>query len=343
MDKISRFRYIDSIRAIAAILVVIQHTSEVFITITDKGTYLANIVDYFDFGRMGVIIFFCVSGFVIPSSLKGEHLLGIKCFIIKRFFRLYPAFWISLPLGWYTSWYIWGKEINISTVLANITMVPNIFDSPEIQGLYWTLQTEIFFYILCICLFLFNKLNDFKYLVIISVFFLLMYMILLLYTYDIRIFYHIGIMFWGSIFRKYIGENKNYIIKYSLGFIFIIIVGIIPLALYQYTLCDFGKIIGGYSLSMALFILLTLIIKINNVKIAYIGEISYSIYLFHPIVFYPIYKLAGYYSWIYNYHLIVYIIISVVLTIILSIIMYEKIEKRYIDKSRRICNLIVEK
>lgn len=61
----SRYAYIDMIRGIAALAVVLAHCLE-------RGypgfrTFQGNVLD---FGRFGVIAFFVVSGFVIPVSLQ---------------------------------------------------------------------------------------------------------------------------------------------------------------------------------------------------------------------------------------------------------------------------------
>ncbi len=46
-------------------------------------------------GALGVLLFFLVSGFVIPFSLEHRNLRG---FFVRRFFRLYPTLWICLLL-----------------------------------------------------------------------------------------------------------------------------------------------------------------------------------------------------------------------------------------------------
>ena len=94
-----RFHSLDALRGIAALLVVWQHTSERFAllpNISEQGTLLAKIAYSVDFGRIGVIIFFLISGFIIPSSLKGNDPRALKHFATKRFFRLYPVYWVSI-------------------------------------------------------------------------------------------------------------------------------------------------------------------------------------------------------------------------------------------------------
>ena len=99
MDK-GRINHVDSIRGIAALLVVYMHVSEVFIrqfpAVKGNGTLLYDIARSVDFGRIGVIAFFAISGFVICSSLKGERGFVAAKFLVSRFFRSYPTFWFSI-------------------------------------------------------------------------------------------------------------------------------------------------------------------------------------------------------------------------------------------------------
>lgn len=336
----NRLGYIDSIRAIAVFLVVWQHVSENFKTIASHGLGLFQLGDTLDFGRMGVILFFCVSGFVIPSSLKGEKWIGVKCFIVKRFFRLYPAYWLSIPLGWFTSWYIWGKTIDFSTVLANITMVSGFFGKVEIEALYWTLQLELIFYFLCAGLFVLGVLKKSNILTGCSISLIGIFIYMFLKGLGGYYLLYLGIMFWGALYRQYVDGNRTVITKYALFGCWLIIVMFFPLwGYYKYLMMEWTpvvlKMIGGYSVAMVLFLFFANGVRISNRKVTYLGEISYSIYLFHPVIFYPIYKLAGKFLWINNHHLIIYIILSAVLSAAFSSIIYELIEKRYIEKAKK--------
>lgn len=339
MEIRNRLSYIDSIRFIAAFLVVIQHTTEVFRELTTCGVWISDYVNTFDFGRMGVVMFFCVSGVVIPSSLKGSNkIVGVKKFFVKRFFRLYPAFWLSLPLGWLTSWYIWNKPIDVLTVLANITMIPEALGKVGIEGLYWTLQTELTFYFLCVILFCFGILHKTKPLIFICLTLLITYILMFTRGNDCLLILHLCIMFWGALFRKYIDrEHYELILLLSLAFIAFFIC-VLPLLHYVYGANDamVFKLLGGYTFAMLLFIILATCIKINNTKTAYWGEVSYSIYLFHPVVFYPVFWLFGKCVYGRGYHLLIYLLLITPFILLLSKFVYENVEKKYIDMGRRI-------
>ncbi|WP_448131354.1 acyltransferase family protein [Stutzerimonas chloritidismutans] len=109
----SRYAHIDAMRAIAVLLVIWMHTSEVFVPIVAPSVQdrLYEVAHSFDFGRIGVVVFFIISGFVIPASLRGPRAVGCYQFLIRRLFRLYPLYWLSIPFGLLTTWWLWGKEI----------------------------------------------------------------------------------------------------------------------------------------------------------------------------------------------------------------------------------------
>ena len=82
--------WIDSLRGVAVSTVVIQH----FFASLVSPVILA----VFDPGMFGVTVFFSVSGFIIPQSVRSSD-DRLRRFAIARVFRLYPAYWISLILA----------------------------------------------------------------------------------------------------------------------------------------------------------------------------------------------------------------------------------------------------
>ena len=102
--------HIDAIRGFAALLVAFMHISAGFVKLPGvkaQGTFLYDIAYQLNFGQVGVIAFFAISGFVICPTLKGERSAGVRKFLTSRFFRLFPAFWTSMLLVLGTSflWY----------------------------------------------------------------------------------------------------------------------------------------------------------------------------------------------------------------------------------------------
>jgi peptidoglycan/LPS O-acetylase OafA/YrhL len=112
---------------------------------------------YVNIGRFGVVAFFLVSGFIIPFSLERGG--RVRRFVIGRFFRLYPLYWVSLGaiLVIYQFQHdALTPDFQTHTVLnavVNFAMVQELVGVPHAIGLYYTLTVELLFYALCAVLF----------------------------------------------------------------------------------------------------------------------------------------------------------------------------------------------
>jgi peptidoglycan/LPS O-acetylase OafA/YrhL len=153
-----RLQFLDVIRGLAALAVVLEHGSERLFP-----GYLKASNSYFTLGVFGVSTFFLVSGFIIPVSMERHG--SLSSFWQARFFRLYPMYWFSifavLAFGWVVSA---GLPSMFGThlwrgVLANMTMFQTFLGVPNLSGLYWTLTMEMIFYLLCSGLFLVGLLS----------------------------------------------------------------------------------------------------------------------------------------------------------------------------------------
>lgn len=160
--------FANQLRGIAAILVVLSHICGAFWMVRDvvgffSGTpevvgdqpaiswFISN--QYWNFGALGVAVFFMISGFVIPMSL-GK--VGRVKFILSRIARIYPtyiaAFVLSMTAVWLSSQY-WGRQFmwDLKTMLSNMFLVHTFADIPSIDLVNWTLVIELKFYIV-VCL-----------------------------------------------------------------------------------------------------------------------------------------------------------------------------------------------
>lgn len=112
-----------------------------------------------NYGTLGVAIFFLISGFVIPFSLKRSAPLG---FLVARALRIYPVYCVGslimLTGVWLSSKY-WGVEYQSDTfhIVSNLLLVNNDFLQPTMDLINWTLAVEIKFYILCAVLITFIR------------------------------------------------------------------------------------------------------------------------------------------------------------------------------------------
>ncbi len=360
MNNANRFSHIDSLRGIAALLVIWLHVSEVFVHISPEilaqGSALYDVARAVDVGRIGVVVFFAISGFVICRSLNGDIIEGSKKFLIRRLLRLYPAFWVSIVLGLFSLWWLFDKPFSWNIIAANITMLPELSGEPPIIGLYWTLETELAFYLLCWLLFVNRNLNNPLILFLISTFLAFFFIVAKLYFMSpelrssLKVMpYNLAIMFWGGFFRYWYDDKKALIIlatrKIQLQWLLYLLTMIVLIpavaALIKGNLEQNDTLIRlgiSYIMGLAVFISGGLVFKIKNRFMAWTGTISYSLYLVHPVILYSLFwylkNKAPY--WLMTFHLSVYIGFTMVFTIVLSAIIYYAVEKPAIDFAHKL-------
>jgi peptidoglycan/LPS O-acetylase OafA/YrhL len=158
----NRLAFVDALRGIAVLAVVLQHLLEQIILGGTTGAFYGPLHDisghYFNFGRFGVVLFFFVSGFVIPYSFPKSS-APVKDFAVSRFFRLYPSYWLSILIAVVLAPIIENKIFPIWQISANLTMFQMFVGVPNIRIAYWSLAVELIFYIACVALFVAGFLN----------------------------------------------------------------------------------------------------------------------------------------------------------------------------------------
>ncbi len=143
----NRMEFLDALRGIAASVVVIQHTLE---AVSPRFHAWSGTV--FNLGQFGVVIFFLISGFIIPVTL--ERSKSLKIFWVNRACRLYPVYWVSLVL--ILALYLLGRpgllepafvQHFLKSVAVNVTMLQLFVGVPNAIPSYWTLGMELAFYL----------------------------------------------------------------------------------------------------------------------------------------------------------------------------------------------------
>lgn len=351
-----RYRDIDALRALAAYLVVWMHVAEGHYRLSPQveaqGTSLFTLAHAVDAGRIGVITFFVISGFVIPSSLKGARLKGLRVFVIRRFWRLYPAYWLAVILGYWACRYLGNSPMAMTEVAMNFTMIQESLGYPSVMGHFWTLQTELLFYASCALLFAAGLLHRPWVAMAMSVSLawvsgeFLFGRLQSLGPFDlnpVRIhnLFFLSFMFWGSLYRHW--RDASYVKDWKL-------LGLIGAACcilhHPYVSLTEGLSQGNneavrYGLShilgLTLFVAGALAFRFDSRRLAYLGEMSYSVYLFHPVLFYsgfwvlerlpPVFK---------QLHLAFYIAFYLVASTIFAHLVYRWVEKPAMSLGRRL-------
>lgn len=182
MEVIKKIEFANTLRGIAAISVLIAHYFGVFWTSPPTVAALTNapmltfqempipsyisviqLVNYFNFnyGAFGVGLFFLVSGFVIPISLERKGMLD---FVVNRVLRIFPTYFVGFGvtlLALLLSCYYFDARWLYTRDEVFIHFIPGLRDlfwSRSIDGIVWTLEVELKFYIICaVCIVLFRR------------------------------------------------------------------------------------------------------------------------------------------------------------------------------------------
>ncbi|MFD4527409.1 acyltransferase family protein [Streptomyces sp. NPDC058470] len=150
-----RLYVIDALRLVAALMVALHHYI---------GTYRANQPDNLIWGRpvseifpslfpfatygwIGVEFFFVISGFVICMSSWGRR---ARDFFVSRVIRLYPAYWFAVlfTTAVLTLWPAQFTALPSVKVILNLSMLQQGEGAPAVDGVYWTLWSELRFYVI---------------------------------------------------------------------------------------------------------------------------------------------------------------------------------------------------
>lgn len=135
-----RIPSLDGLRAISITLVLLSHLVQLgHIPQTVLGSY----------GKLGVHVFFVLSGFLITSLLLQEHqrtgTISLPNFYLRRAFRIFPAAFVFLAVVSVLYW----RQIHWLHLAAAFFYVANMDATrPWIFGHLWSLSIEEQFYLL---------------------------------------------------------------------------------------------------------------------------------------------------------------------------------------------------
>ncbi|MFC7107853.1 acyltransferase family protein [Nonomuraea rubra] len=92
----ARLAWLDALRGIGALAVVAEHLLPWFLPALRPY--------WFSLGVYGILVFFLVSGYIIPTSLERHG--DVRAFWISRFFRLYPLYLAVIALVLALAWWV---------------------------------------------------------------------------------------------------------------------------------------------------------------------------------------------------------------------------------------------
>lgn len=310
-----RYNELDSLRGIAAFTVMIAHLT--MVDFYNKGTLWLSLNDtplrFLWAGHQAVIFFFVLSGFVLSLPFVENRSITYGSFMMKRICRIYipyiTAIFSALFLRIFFSWNsvtgfeefkFWSAPITSNLILNHLFLL-GFFDYTAFDTAMWSLVHEMRISIIFPFAIIILRRYNFKICAIITVLLSALAGIIqslavphfsYFYNYHETIHY-LSLFIIGFLLARYrnlLMEKYNHLTQYSKLLLYLGAFLIYSYPFYNHWTLpqrfagDWGTAIGS-----TIFIITAIssknfskILTLNSV--AFLGKISYSLYLYHSIV-----------------------------------------------------------
>src|SRR5258706_6244980 len=100
-----RFESLDHWRGVACLLVVVYHSTIIYLSTTSLASpapgWVGGLLEITHHFNVGVALFFVISGYCIAAAADGARRRnsGVGQYFVPRFRRIYPTFWILWGLS----------------------------------------------------------------------------------------------------------------------------------------------------------------------------------------------------------------------------------------------------
>lgn len=331
-----RVPLLDFYRFLAAMLVVFFHYFANITLVSRINLKYGQIYDFPEidsfvtFGRIGVDLFFLISGFVIALSAEGRTLAA---YTSSRLTRIVPTYWLAIFMTVVVLLFE-GAEYRVLTfrqLFANLFFIQQQMREPFIDGVYWTVVFELKFYFLVAILIAFNMYKYYSKLI-------LAWVVICFADYlsvPLGPFGKILITSYGYYFAAggafYYLHQRRYILL-SLSIIAISLLSAIPRSIER-----FG--IDNYLPAVFLVLLCYVLMAIVSIRwfdnlrwswLPLIGALTYPVYLLHEDIGYVLMRHINFTN---NGFFVIIIIISIIL--LTSWLINNFFEKVFVRRLRR--------
>jgi peptidoglycan/LPS O-acetylase OafA/YrhL len=363
------FPNLNGLRFIAAFLVIIHHIEQ-FKSLYKMDNYLETVAFIGLFGKLGVVLFFVLSGFLITYLLLAEEdsfkTISIRKFYIRRILRIWPLYYLILLLAFFVLPNIglftlpgFGKNVIYDNLPLKLFLfaifLPNL--AIPLLGVIpyashtWSIGTEEQYYLVWPLFLKYCK----KYRLLLMVFIILFYVLFAAFLKNhssdfipnktvIKRFWSffsidcmaIGGIFAILLFRKHrilrVLANKYLFYFTAVLASFLMLKGVsFPYIHFELYSVLFGIIILNLASNK------NLEFSLENKVFNYLGNISYGLYMYHPIGIALGLAIGTSLGWVSNWFVYP---ASLVLTILLAGLSYTYYEKYFLKFKSRFSNII---
>jgi peptidoglycan/LPS O-acetylase OafA/YrhL len=162
-----QYRWFGTFRFLLAILVVLQHFAA-----NTAPSHVMLLLQPYEPGSVAVLVFFCLSGFVIVQSASGAYINRPGAFVANRALRILPHFLLALAMSTLLQYVLFaagalhaehgmllpqaGAFTTRNILLNSLGMIPgtDVIISYNFLPIAWALRVEVTFYgVIAACLF----------------------------------------------------------------------------------------------------------------------------------------------------------------------------------------------
>jgi peptidoglycan/LPS O-acetylase OafA/YrhL len=339
-----RLNYIDALRGIAALMVLICHSLQV-----DSSLILPkSLSESFESGKYGVQLFFVISALTIFYSLYNSD-KNTTNFFIRRFFRIAPLYFLGVAV------YSWIYNVDLQGIGLNLAFLhgfsPQYINSVVPGG--WSIGIEMVFY--CMIPFLFRKIFNLKKAIYFFLFSLI-FSFVCMYVYK-KVFTSTSslesfVYFWlpnqlpvfGLGFIVYfLSFGKKEIDVRSVFFPCILLCALIMFCIITKLPILKEHVIFAFAAAIVIFLLSKRSLPgVVNKGSLYLGKVSYSLYLSQYAAI-EILKKTGFFSFIPGIegkaailNLLINLGLLFVTTVLLSTVLFHLIEQPFQSVGKKI-------
>ena len=294
-------------------------------------------------GRIGVQIFFIISGFIMTFTTRKidfssyQKLKGsIIAFYKKRIIRIVPLYYL-LTFCWMVlggSFILYFSGENWSRLYHSLMFIPKK-DTPPVLYLGWSLNCEMFFYFIFGLSLLFKK----KRYLFIVIFFIITYLLGIIFIPE-NPFLQLVCGFYNLYFVSGIllAVLLNKIKIHKKLALALCVLGVVLFMVYFFKITEIKSeflqliIVVSFVLS---FLLLDFTFQLKgNKTLIFIGDISFSLYLTHPFVeiLFRHFKIDGYLN-------VVYFMVKLIVVILVASISYYIVEEKFTNYLKQKLNV----
>ncbi len=339
----NRVYSVDFLRGLMAILVMCYHFVSWGVSGLDSSSLFSR------FGLYAVTIFYLISGYSL-AYVYFDRDVRVKSYLFSRFFRIAPLFYL-VSIIFMSKLLLTGADLTFYGVFLNFSFLFSLFDPGEYLATgAWSIGNEMFFY--CIFLIILKSSDSKMFLILFFIMSVLCLIYFRFYELDmneslssqwdlyINPMNHLAFFLFGVV--TYVYRLNSWI---KGGFLWVFVLTFV-VAFYFYPVDgDRINIASGFNFlvfslsSVSIFIVFIIANKFAFMKgklSEWLGEISYSAYLVHPICWYVLkHSYLTFFDGELNYFVL---FVFVIITLLVSSFSFRFFEKPIMNYGKKMIN-----